>query len=130
LSQRQALADIEKDLAAPERMLRLLQGDVGSGKTVVALIAAANVIEAGGQAHLAPTELLVPARAHHQPAGRGRGIAWPCSPAGGASARPSGGLADGSILPACRRSFQAGVASATSLVVIGEQHRFGVHQRR
>ncbi len=51
-SQQAALADIAGDLAKPERMTRLLQGDVGSGKTVVALLAAANVIEAGGQAAL------------------------------------------------------------------------------
>ena len=59
-SQQAALADIEADLAKPERMTRLLQGDVGSGKTVVALLAATNVIEAGAQAaFMAPTELLV-----------------------------------------------------------------------
>jgi ATP-dependent DNA helicase RecG len=62
-SQQQAVNDIVNDLALPQRMLRLLQGDVGSGKTVVALIAAASVIEAGRQAALmAPTELL--ARQH------------------------------------------------------------------
>jgi ATP-dependent DNA helicase RecG len=49
-SQRAAIADINADLGKPERMLRLLQGDVGSGKTVVALLAAAAVIEAGSQA--------------------------------------------------------------------------------
>src|SRR5204863_7781796 len=57
-SQTRAVADIVTDLAKPERMLRLLQGDVGSGKTVVALLAAAGVIEGGRQAALmAPTEL-------------------------------------------------------------------------
>jgi len=57
-SQTRAVADIVADLAKPERMLRLLQGDVGSGKTVVALLAAAAVIEGGRQAALmAPTEL-------------------------------------------------------------------------
>ena len=62
-SQTRAVADIVADLAKPERMLRLLQGDVGSGKTVVALLAAAAVIEAGRQAALmAPTEIL--ARQH------------------------------------------------------------------
>src|SRR5712691_6090571 len=62
-SQTRAVADIVADLAKPERMLRLLQGDVGSGKTVVALLAAASVIEGGRQAALmAPTELL--ARQH------------------------------------------------------------------
>jgi ATP-dependent DNA helicase RecG len=62
-SQRQAADEIAADLAAPQRMLRLLQGDVGSGKTVVALLAAAAVAETGRQAALmAPTELL--ARQH------------------------------------------------------------------
>ncbi len=58
-SQQKAVDDIINDLALPQRMLRLLQGDVGSGKTVVALVAAAAVIEAGRQAaFMAPTELL------------------------------------------------------------------------
>ncbi len=62
-SQQKALDDIVNDLALPQRMLRLLQGDVGSGKTVVALLAAATVIEAGRQAaFMAPTEIL--ARQH------------------------------------------------------------------
>src|SRR5438105_14508854 len=62
-SQGRAIAEIVGDLAKPERMLRLLQGDVGSGKTVVALLAAAAVIESGRQAALmAPTEVL--ARQH------------------------------------------------------------------
>ena len=62
-SQARAVDEIDADLAKPERMLRLLQGDVGSGKTVVALLAAATVIEAGRQAALmAPTEIL--ARQH------------------------------------------------------------------
>ena len=63
LSQQRAVADIIADLALPNRMLRLLHGDVGSGKTVVALLAAATVIEASRQAALmAPTEIL--ARQH------------------------------------------------------------------
>ena len=62
-SQRQALKEIADDMAAPFRMLRLLQGDVGSGKTVVALMAMAIAVEAGAQAALmAPTEVL--ARQH------------------------------------------------------------------
>ena len=62
-SQRQALAEIAEDISAPFRMLRLLQGDVGSGKTVVALLAMAIAVEAGAQAALmAPTEVL--ARQH------------------------------------------------------------------
>src|SRR5581483_4101144 len=63
-SQQKALDDIVTDIAKPQRMLRLLQGDVGSGKTVVALLAASAVIEAGRQvAFMAPTEIL--ARQHY-----------------------------------------------------------------
>src|SRR5258708_37319972 len=63
-SQQRAVTDIVADLAQPHRMLRLLPRDVGSGKTVVALLAAATVIEAGRQAALmAPTEIL--ARQHY-----------------------------------------------------------------
>src|SRR5262249_60926058 len=62
-SQERALADVAKDLGEPHRMLRLLQGDVGSGKTVVALLACAAAIESGRQAAImAPTEIL--ARQH------------------------------------------------------------------
>ncbi len=62
-AQLRALAEIGGDMASPHRMLRLLQGDVGSGKTVVALIAMLDAVEAGGQAALmAPTEIL--ARQH------------------------------------------------------------------
>ena len=62
-SQREAMREIEADMATPRRMLRLLQGDVGSGKTVVALLAMAIAVEAGAQAALmAPTEVL--ARQH------------------------------------------------------------------
>ncbi len=62
-AQTRALSEIDADLKSPHRMLRLLQGDVGSGKTVVALLAMATAVEAGAQAALmAPTELL--ARQH------------------------------------------------------------------
>ena len=64
-SQEQALAEIDADLASPRRMLRLLQGDVGSGKTLVALLAMLRAVEAGAQAALmAPTEVL--AKQHHR----------------------------------------------------------------
>src|SRR3954471_3932163 len=63
--QRQALAEIAGDMKSPHRMMRLLQGDVGSGKTVVALLAMLIAVESGAQAALlAPTEVL--ARQHHQ----------------------------------------------------------------
>jgi ATP-dependent DNA helicase RecG len=62
-SQTEALAEIDADMALPQRMLRLLQGDVGAGKTLVALLAMLNAIECGAQAALmAPTEVL--ARQH------------------------------------------------------------------
>ncbi len=136
-SQQAAITDIEADLAGSARMLRLLQGDVGSGKTVVALIAAAAVIEAGGQAAImAPTELLV--RQHARTIG-------PLAEATGIriavlTVREKGkereeilaGIADGSIhlLIGTHALFQAGVAFRDlALVVVDEQHRFGVHQR-
>jgi ATP-dependent DNA helicase RecG len=136
-AQRQALAEITADLARPERMLRLLQGDVGSGKTVVALLAMVAAVEAGAQAALmAPTEVL--ARQHHQtlttllapvelaPAlltGRERGAA---------RARLLGALAHGHsrIAVGTHALFQDDVGFADlALAVIDEQHRFGVRQR-
>jgi ATP-dependent DNA helicase RecG len=136
-SQRMAVAEINADLGKPERMLRLLQGDVGSGKTVVALLAATTVIEAGAQAAImAPTELL--ARQHAR-------TITPLAAAAGIRAavltgRERGkereavlaGLADGSIdlLIGTHALFQAGVDfEDLALVVVDEQHRFGVHQR-
>jgi len=63
--QEQALDEIRRDLASPERMLRLVQGDVGSGKTIVAFLAMTSAVEAGYQAALmAPTEIL--ARQHFE----------------------------------------------------------------
>ena len=88
-SQQKAVDDIVADLARPQRMLRLLQGDVGSGKTVVALIAAAAVIEAGRQAaFMAPTEIL--ARQHLRPSRRSPrppACTSPFSPGASAAAR-------------------------------------------
>lgn len=136
-SQKAALAEIDADLAGDFRMLRLLQGDVGSGKTVVALLAMAAAAEAGGQAVLmAPTEIL--ARQHLD-------TIRPLAEAAGISAalltgREKGksreallaGMADGSIGIAIgtHALFQDDVAfHDLRLAVIDEQHRFGVHQR-
>ncbi|MGH6923548.1 MAG: ATP-dependent DNA helicase RecG [Propylenella sp.] len=136
-SQRQAVAEIEKDLAGSERMVRLLQGDVGSGKTIVALIAMAQVVEAGGQAALmAPTELL--ARQHHAtiaPLAAAAGIETvlltgrdPASERSDALARIADGAAQ--IVVGTHALFQAGVTfRRLGLAVVDEQHRFGVHQR-
>ncbi len=133
-SQVRALAEIDEDLAAPRRMLRLLQGDVGSGKTLVALLAMLRAVEAGAQAALmAPTEVL--AKQHMRTLER-------LSPVPVA-------LLTGSVKGAERRNlllalsngrmpmvvgthalFQDSVAFRDlGLAVIDEQHRFGVEQR-
>ena len=136
-SQTRAVADIVADLAKPERMLRLLQGDVGSGKTVVALLAAAAVIEGGRQAALmAPTEIL--ARQHFN-------TIAPLAAAAGISVAILTGrergrerseilekLAFGDIhmLIGTHALFQEEVEFRDlALAVVDEQHRFGVHQR-
>ncbi|HEY4919159.1 MAG TPA: ATP-dependent DNA helicase RecG, partial [Xanthobacteraceae bacterium] len=136
-SQERAVADVAEDLAAPHRMLRLLQGDVGSGKTVVALLASAIVIEAGRQAALmAPTEIL--ARQHLATiaplaeavglrvallTGRERG-----APRNDILARLAAGEID--LLVGTHALFQEGVDfHDLALAVVDEQHRFGVHQR-
>ncbi len=133
----QSVADIVKDLAEPHRMLRLLQGDVGSGKTVVALIACAAVIEAGRQAALmAPTEIL--ARQHLAtiaPLAEAVGprVALLTGRERGAQrddvlARLAAGEID--LLVGTHALFQDEVAFRDlALAVIDEQHRFGVHQR-
>ncbi len=136
-SQHRAVADIVADLAKPERMLRLLQGDVGSGKTVVALLAAAAVIEAGRQAALmAPTEIL--ARQHFNtiaPFAEAIGINVAIL-----TGRERGrerseilqrlALGDIQILVGTHAVFQDEVTFRDlALAVVDEQHRFGVHQR-
>ncbi len=136
-SQKAAMAEIDADLAAPTRMLRLLQGDVGSGKTIVALLAMAAVVEAGRQAALmAPTEIL--ARQHHQTLARfgeaaglrlalltGRDTA-------GSRGKTLAGLSEGTIdiVVGTHALFQESVVFRDlGLAVVDEQHRFGVHQR-
>jgi ATP-dependent DNA helicase RecG len=137
LSQTRAVSEINADLARPERMLRLLQGDVGSGKTVVALLAAATVIEAGRQAALmAPTEIL--ARQHHK-------TMAPLAEAAGTrlailTGRERGkerveilerlAAGDLDLLVGTHALFQEEVEFRDlALAIVDEQHRFGVHQR-
>jgi len=136
-AQRMAIAEIAADMAQPRRMMRLLQGDVGSGKTVVALLAMLAAVENGGQAALmAPTEIL--ARQHHATLQRHA-----------AAAHVEIGLLTGREKGRARASMLASLASGLTpvvvgthallqpdvefrdlaLVVIDEQHRFGVEQR-
>jgi ATP-dependent DNA helicase RecG len=136
-AQQHALTEIEGDLAGDKRMLRLLQGDVGSGKTAVAAIAMAHVAEAGGQAALmAPTELL--ARQHFAtiaPLAEAAGldtILLTGKDRAGERAASLQRLASGAAALAVgtHALFQAGVEfGRLGLVVVDEQHRFGVHQR-
>ncbi len=134
-AQTRALAEIRADLASPSRMLRLLQGDVGSGKTIVALLAMASAVEAGREAALmAPTELL--ARQHYA------GIAEYAEAAGLRIALLTGRSAERARLLSALASGEIDIAIGThalfqesvafrdlGLAVVDEQHRFGVHQR-
>lgn len=136
-SQENAIADIRADMAAPTRMLRLLQGDVGSGKTVVAVMAMLQAVESGAQAALmAPTEIL--ARQHAETLGPWLdelGIDWQLMTArnkGKLRAESLAALADGSVRIAIgtHALFQEDVAfQDLGLAVVDEQHRFGVQQR-
>ncbi|MBA3053959.1 MAG: ATP-dependent DNA helicase RecG [Sphingomonadales bacterium] len=136
-AQARSIAEIEGDLAQTAPMLRLLQGDVGSGKTVVALEAMLVAVEAGAQAALlAPTEIL--ARQHHATltrmvAGTGVTIAlFTGRDKGRARESILMGLIDGSIdiCVGTHAIFQEAVAYKNlAFVVIDEQHRFGVGQR-
>ncbi|HWM83597.1 MAG TPA: ATP-dependent DNA helicase RecG, partial [Pseudolabrys sp.] len=136
-SQARAVDDIVNDLALPRRMLRLLQGDVGSGKTVVALVAAATVIEAGRQAAImAPTEIL--ARQHYSTiaplaAAAGLRIAILTGRDRGKDRREMLerlAIGDIDLVVGTHALFQDDVAfKDLALAIVDEQHRFGVHQR-
>lgn len=136
-AQSRALADIRADMASDKRMLRLVQGDVGSGKTIVAALAMAIVVECGRQAALmAPTEIL--ARQHYD---RLEPILGPLG------LRVA--LLTGRLKPAARKATHSEIASGDVDIVVGthalvqgdlafhdlgiavvdEQHRFGVQQR-
>ena len=137
-SQTMALAEIRGDLQAGERMSRLLQGDVGAGKTVVGMLAMADAADAGLQSALmAPTEIL--ARQHFDT------IAAPLQAQGVGvvllTGRDKGSARAGKL--AVLASGEAGVAVGThalfqddvafsrlGLAIIDEQHRFGVNERR
>jgi ATP-dependent DNA helicase RecG len=137
LAQHRALAEIRADLGASHPMQRLLQGDVGSGKTVVAALAALQAVENGYQvAIMAPTEIL--AEQHYRKlagwlAPLGVTIAWLTGSQGARERRAalaaveSGGAA---IAVGTQALFQEQVLfQRLGLAVIDEQHRFGVHQR-
>jgi ATP-dependent DNA helicase RecG len=136
-AQIRALAEIDADMGSGNRMLRLLQGDVGSGKTVVAQLAMANAVEAHTQAALmAPTELL--ARQHlatisgFAEAVRLRVALLTGRERGRERNAILDALKDGSIdiLIGTHALFQETIQFRDlGLVVIDEQHRFGVHQR-
>lgn len=136
-SQETAIAEIRADMAKSERMLRLVQGDVGAGKTLVALMAMADVVEAGGQAVLmAPTEIL--ARQHYATISRFA-----------ASAGLKVEVLTGRVKGKERDEVMTRIASGEAQIIVGthalfqdaityhdlmlavvdEQHRFGVHQR-
>ena len=146
--QQQAGAVIAADLADEHPMHRLLQGEVGSGKTVIALRAILQVVDAAGQAALlAPTEVL--AQQHHRSIASMLGPLGMAGQLGGAEHATRLTLITGSLGAAARRkalleaaSGEAGIIIGThalledrvqfadlGLVVIDEQHRFGVEQR-
>jgi ATP-dependent DNA helicase RecG len=136
-AQARAIEEIRADLGAEKRMIRLLQGDVGSGKTIVALIAMAGVVEAGRQAALmAPTEIL--ARQHFErmrPLAAAAGLRIAVMTGRDKAAERRAGLAalaagEIDIVVGTHALFQESVAFRDlGLAVVDEQHRFGVHQR-
>lgn len=146
--QREIGAEIEADLARPHPMNRLLQGEVGSGKTLVALRAMLRVVDSGGQAALlAPTEVL--AQQHHRSITAMLGDLAAGGMLGGAADATNVELLTGSMTKAQRTgpmsrlaTGEAGIVVGThalleekvifadlGLVVVDEQHRFGVEQR-
>ena len=136
-AQKLSLAEIEADMASSMRMLRLLQGDVGSGKTVVAMLALLGAVEAGAQgALMAPTEIL--ARQHMaalEPLAEAAGVHMALLTGrerGSSREATLEALAKGEIdiLVGTHALFSEDVAFRDlGLAVVDEQHRFGVHQR-
>jgi len=127
-SQKGAIADILKDMAGQDRMLRLLQGDVGSGKTVVALYALLRAVEAGRQgALMAPTETL--AEQHFLTIeGLCMELGVSCALVTGSVKSKIGGQAD--VVVGTHALIQKGFDFRDlAVAVVDEQHRFGVEQR-
>ncbi len=136
-AQQRVFGELRADLARPVPMLRLVQGDVGSGKTVVAALAAMLAVEAGKQAALmAPTELLAEQHLHNlrgwlEPLGVR--VAWLAGKVTGrARTQVLADVASGQaqVVVGTHALMQEGVAfHDLALAIIDEQHRFGVHQR-
>ncbi|SFD76132.1 ATP-dependent DNA helicase RecG [Sulfitobacter brevis] len=136
-AQTRTIAEITQDMASPRRMNRLLQGDVGAGKTLVAFMALLCAVEAGGQGVLmAPTEIL--ARQHLaglKPLAEQAGVVLEVLTGRDKGAERRAKLAalergDIQVLVGTHAVFQADVAFADlRLAVVDEQHRFGVRQR-
>ena len=136
-AQKHVMADIRQDLSQPLPMLRLVQGDVGSGKTVVAALAALQALGAGAQvALMAPTEIL--AEQHFQNFRNwleplGIELAWVSGKVKGKARQAAlEAVAEGraQVVIGTHALFQDEVAfHRLALVIVDEQHRFGVHQR-
>ncbi|MGL5907600.1 MAG: ATP-dependent DNA helicase RecG, partial [Shewanella sp.] len=136
-AQQRVVAEIGKDLAQPHPMMRLVQGDVGSGKTLVAALAALQAIENGYQvAMMAPTELLAEQHAANFAAWfepLGLKVGWLAGKLKGKARAQS--LADiesgaAQMVIGTHAIFQQQVIfHKLALIIIDEQHRFGVHQR-
>jgi ATP-dependent DNA helicase RecG len=136
-AQQRALREVEDDLAVAKPMLRLVQGDVGCGKTLIAALAATRALHAGRQvALMAPTELL--ADQHAQNFRRWfEALGVPVTlltgrQSGRARSAILAGIRDGHapLVIGTHALFQEGVEFASlALVIVDEQHRFGVHQR-
>ncbi|MGM0767783.1 MAG: ATP-dependent DNA helicase RecG [Pseudomonadota bacterium] len=136
-AQQRVMQDIRQDLSQPLPMLRLVQGDVGSGKTVVAALAALQAISAGAQvALMAPTEILAEQHYHNfrdwlEPLGIR--LAWLSGKVKGKARREAldrVSSGEASVAIGTHALFQDEVEfSRLALVIVDEQHRFGVHQR-
>ncbi|WER22521.1 ATP-dependent DNA helicase RecG [Providencia stuartii] len=136
-AQNRVVTEIEQDLVKDAPMMRLIQGDVGSGKTLVAALAALSAIENGQQvALMAPTEILAEQHANNfklwfEPLGIN--VGWLAGKQKGkARQQQQDAIANGevSMVIGTHALFQEHVSFKTlGLVIIDEQHRFGVHQR-